>query len=466
MFAPKYCYFLCFFIIVALIIPRPIFAQQIELKDVAHIQLIERWGGASSDQQHFVVINQNNVWKCYRTKLVKGWDPKIKGERLDSSRVFIKEIPVNLLTSLLSALTKPDTGIVDAHFKLSNDSLIKYTDTVHPKLTRKQKTEFVSALKSSNNIHEALVYRSPIFKNADSGRYAINVITNDNKNYVFIAQKNWFVAYPPWQYDGGINYNPDILKSFFEITGNYKEAAGLLKMEYIDIDKYVYRKYFETRFNWELFRAENPELYRLLNNTITPYKYIVDRHKPNQAPDFRQRYYFKSSRLPSYVYVDWSFHEPTAANIRQFKRYEDTLAGIFSKGNFLFRYLKSRKGAKLFIVKGNINGMQTEKKYVRNKLRSYYPPAATYDINHLHFLRVLEADGNLSHWLLFAGKAIILAGYTGEINNDFKVRFTGITPDPNAAGPHKKLQSRCLIFDSSGQYLWGSTDRVFMLAPF
>lgn len=152
--------------------------------------------------------------------------------------------------------------------------------------------------------------------------------------------------------------------------------------------------------------------------------------------------------------------------MRQFKRYEDTLTAIFNKGSFLFDYLKNRKGARLFVVKGGVNGMHSEKKYAYNALKENFKAAEWFDVTRLHFFRVVEADGNMSHWLLFDNQAFVLTGYTGDLNEGYLTRFNGITPDPNSTGSHKRINFRCLIFDNTGKYVWGTLDRVFVSASF
>lgn len=456
--------FLCIFTIAAL--PKVGFAQNIQLSDVTKIRLAEKWGGASIAGNYFEVINKNGIWKSYRTRIVKDWDNRTKGPYQDSSRVFIKNISPKIINELLSILANPDTGGVVAHYNLNSDSLKKYTDTVHPNLTVQQKSEFVKALQNADNIKEALANSIFILKGNNNGLYQISIDTRTHKTHTASTWNDSFLSYLPWLYSGAYNYNPRILDIFFELGGDTKAAAEHTKRFYVNIDKYIYRKYFETRFNWELFQAENPESYRILNNTITPYKFIVDRHKPNHIPDYRQMYIVHSSRLPDYVNIYWDFYRTDVENCRQLKKYEDTLVSLFHKGNFLFDYLKNRKGARLFVVKGSINGMHSEAKYIYNALKANYKAAEWFDVSQLQFFRVLEADGNMSHWLVFGDKATVLMAYTGDLNAGYLTEFNGITSDPNSTGSHKHSNFRCVVFDKTGKHIWGNLDRVFLGAIF
>jgi hypothetical protein len=461
----KNIFLLCIVIIGSILSGRICVAQKIELKDVVKIRLVERWGGASEREKNVEVINKNGIWKSYQTKWVKDCDPKTKGMSIDSSRIFIKNIPNKLLAELLSFIANPDTAIIASHFKLT-DSLVKYTDTIHPSLTRIQKADFVNAIKTPSILHEALVYAMPILKDPDSGHYAISITTKANKNYILKAQKWHFASYLPWVSKSIKDYDPRIQDIFYNLSGDDLEAAEQRSLFYKNIDKVIYRKYFETRFNWELFQKENSESYRILNNSITPKEFIVDRHKPNTMSDYRQTYYFNSSLLPPYVNIYWDFYKTDTVNIRQFKKYEDTLANLFKRKNFLYDYLKNNIGVRAFVVKHSWDGMDETKKIMYNNIRKQFASIAFYDPSQMHFLRVVEADGNLSHWIVFGDKLVVLADYTGDLIGGASTDFKGIIPDPNSRGNHKNLKGVCLVFDNTGKRVGGTTDRVYIGWPF
>ena len=465
MFIKKYPVFLFCFILVGLMLPRAGFAQGIELKDVLKIRLVERWGGASIAGNSFEIINKNGTWKSYRTKVVKGWDSRNKGPYQDSTVVFIKNISPKIIEELLYILANPDTGRVMAHYKLNNDSLKKYTDTIHPSLTTQQKDEFINALQNKNNIREALAKTIFILK-GDNARYEISISTRTHKTHTASTWKDGFLSYLPWLYSGVYNYNPRIQDIFFELDGDTKAAAEETERFYVNIDKFVYRKYFETQFNWELFQAENPESYRILNNTVTPVDFVVLRPVPGHIPDFRESYILHSSRLPAYVNIYWNFSKTDTGNMRCFKRYEDTLAILFNQKSFLFDYMKNIKDGHLSVIKYSQGGMEEAKKIMYNNIKKYFASIEFYDPAHMHFFRVFGENGNLQHWIVFGDKAVVLADYTGELKDGDTTEFKGITPDPNAAGPHKNLKGLCLVFDATGKRLGGTTDRAFIGWPF
>jgi len=466
MFNKKYPVFLFCFILVGLMLPRAGFAQGIELKDVLKIRLVERWGGMSIAEKNFEIVNTRGVWKNYRTKLVKDWDPSTKGTFKDSSRVFVSDISTDLLKKMLSAINIPDTTVVDAHYNLSIDSLIKYTDTVHPNLTSKQKADFVEAVRNKDNIHQALVSLSPAFIDDYKGYYAISITTRNKETFNIRAQKWAYPCYLPWQYNNSKNYNPIIQNILFDIIGGKDEIDKHQQYLSLNIDKYIYRKFLETRFNWELFQTENPESYRILNNTVTPVDFVVLRPVPDHIPDFRESYILHSSRLPAYVNIYWNFSKTDTGNMRCFKRYEDTLAILFNQKSFLFDYMKNIKDGHLSVIKYSQGGMEEAKKIMYNNIKKYFASIEFYDPAHMHFFRVFGENGNLQHWIVFGDKALVLADYTGELKDGDTTEFKGITPDPNAAGPHKNLKGLCLVFDATGKRLGGTTDRAFIGWPF
>jgi hypothetical protein len=431
------------------------FAQDIKLKDLAKIELTTLGGGLSRYNRSIEVINNGHSWNSYQTKLLEGYNRLTKQSFDDTSRTFIKKIPQSTLTELLSLISRPDTAIKLALFNIKINELIKYVDTnyVYHKLRNlklQQRAEFIKALQAKDSLQKMLKQAViPAFLMSDKTYYSIILVDKANKSDTIYASSFAEPYNLPWIIKKEKSYNPKISVIYDFIGGNDKFEQDQKNGLYKNIDWWFYRTYFETKFNWDNLKTEQPKSYTLLNGTLTPVTF-----SRSESGYFG---FFKSSRLPSYLQISFGYMKDSTLASNRYKRFEDTLVGIFRNRSFLFSYLETKPGCKVYVFPGEMG--ESGKAYF-GEIKKYFPAIAGYDYKKTQLFSVVESGGAVSKWIILPDGKVILIKYTGELNYDHDGKFTGIGRD--ASRTYQKQNYVCLVFDSSGNKLDGNNGPVYI----
>lgn len=420
--------------------------SKIKLDQVIKFELYTHDGGLSSDERKLEVTLEHGKWKCHQTKLVS-WKGK------SDSRTFVKEIPAHVLKQLLVIINQQDTGKKVKLFNININDLSNRIDSIKSlqqliaqltpgsppyiktKFKPEQLKEFIEAIKNKDIIAEALEKALTPISIADETSYTITVITKGNYSFTIKAFSLGFSYNLPW-YIGKIkSYDPNTSLIFEYISGNDKYPEREKRYLYDNINRNIYWKYFQTRFNWEDFKNEEPQSYQLLKGTLTPAKFIKFNNSSNVL--------FKSSLLPQYVQIQTFFKKDDKAAIRRYKRFEDTLVTVFKKNNFLFDYLKTRPDAKM-ILQPDLMGNDGQRRF--KDLAKYYHEIEKFNYKDSHSLIIIGADDLISKWIWLPNNTLLLIAYNN--NKLLSIPQKYLIPVKNL---HE--QSVCILFNDSGSVI-------------
>jgi len=228
---------------------------QPRLSDIKKIELVSQFGGPmSGDYKQVELIKENNAWSDYRLRDFWVYDPKTYAHTIDSTRRFLKTIPDEVLSRLLTILAERDTAIHIDSFKINNDDLSLYIDSLnfmkqndYP-LTTAQRTQFVKLL-HTDSIVKKVVYKLLHHKKwDDESGYSILITTFKNQFIWVNAHDFGYPYYLPWYYSNLKLYNPEITLIFEEILDD-PNFAQMQKKNVLPVYRY--------RNLSEIFESEN-----------------------------------------------------------------------------------------------------------------------------------------------------------------------------------------------------------------
>ena len=222
-------------------------AQEVlQLNDIAKITFVVQPGGLTDDYKSLEVVPENNKWNCYQTRLKRS---ALKGFINDSSRKFLREVPVPLLTRLVSAINYPDTVADIKLFKIDNDRLMRTLDSLSA-FSPAQKASVTNRLKSPGMLDKALydIYH-PIFKMMyDRSYLGIIITTKDSKSFEIHTSTFGYSYFEPWNVKRAITFNPD-LSIIYETVMNEEARFDSQKMIYKQLAREIYYQLFGRRAN-------------------------------------------------------------------------------------------------------------------------------------------------------------------------------------------------------------------------
>ncbi len=421
----------------------PCLGQNIKLKDVVRFEFTTKDGGMSNGYRIIEVIpDSNNTWKSYQTHFVGN---NLKGPVNDVRKIFIKDVSGKILDELLKIIAKQDTGINMDLFKISKDELIAKIDTTALCLQPKQKKEFITALGSKTILQKELYKVLHPMPMDDKTALSIAIITKTNVNFKITAETFANLYDLPWHINKIDSYNPDISSIFAFVSGNNKFPVQQRLWLDLDLDKNIYWDYFQTRFNWDNLRADQPEIYSILKDTFKPVLYSEDK--------FGAHIYLKSALLPGYMQIIGDFRKGDTANVRRIKRYEDTILNKVKKGNFILDYLQTRPDAKMILMPER---MGNRGKYIFRDIKKYYPAIDGYDPKQSLLLQIYGNKDIESTWILLPDNTLILTEYFGAPAQDGSFKFMNIDPQLLNEPYNKYINNVCVVFDASGKLIFSN----------
>jgi hypothetical protein len=167
-----------------------------------------------------------------------------------------------------------------------------------------------------------------------------------------------------------------------------------------------------------------------------------------------------SSRLPRYAELQLYFKLDDTATLKQYKRYEDTLALAFAKPNFLFNYLNTRADAKAYFTPGHMGNAGNW--YFRD-IKKSFSGITNYDYKKSQLIEIGGADDLKSKWILFPDNTLLLMNFNGMPLASGGVKFMNI-PSPVLSGLYKyQMNGVCVVIDASGKVVhnYGLADTPF-----
>jgi hypothetical protein len=432
-------------LIAAVLNDNEVLAQKIKLDDVTKIELTTSGSFTQRYYKKVEVVSENNIWNSYQTRHYS--ETYIKPTIKDSSRTLIKSIPAAALDQFLRCISIPDTLIKAGQFHIDTKKLSLYIDTVVPNLQPKQKAEFVRLLKSKAVLQERLQKIIDPFNFDDKTYYEIKVTTKENKK-ISVTAYTYSAKYRlPWTNERWKTYNPTIAELFETIGGNDKFVKTEKVALYKGLIQAIYRKYLEPGLGWETYKKDYPLASSGLSETLTPKRYLK-----HGSGNFTL--YFSSSKLPSYVWMNFRFPETDTLH-NWYATYEQMLVKAYKRGNFLFNLSKKGPDQMTIFSPGELSKPNFD------IIAAQYPDIKKFDIGDI--LSLYRMDGyndmgiteNVSMWLILPNSNSILLTYTGKIIKNRRQQFTDIIKTRN--GDQKNV---CIVFDNSGKQIGGNDDPV------
>lgn len=208
------CRRLLFMAIGLLVFANKGFAQQTYTADnVAKVELLKKAGGLSNELLTVEVVRENNVWNSYQTK-------SVKGHYESSSKIFIKEVPVEQLNHLLAIVAKQDSVKNIAQFGINTSELIQYIDSLDVTISSVSRKRFIEALRNESVVKQAFhSVTKPIILD-DRTHYGIHLMMKDGISITVEAYSFADLYYLPWYIGKTKRYDPAISIIFESIVGN------------------------------------------------------------------------------------------------------------------------------------------------------------------------------------------------------------------------------------------------------
>ena len=381
-------------------------------------------------------------WKCYQAHLTH-LDDKTGKSIEDTTKIFLKNVPVADVSALLNAIASADTSATSRSLRLDSAKMVSQIDSLVPGLTGAHKQQFIKALNDQKNIARAFHDRTYNIDPNSNERYKIIIVTKSDLSITLSSSYTGFYNLP-WQHNNTPLYNREITTAFYTIFNpeyrNYNEInIGP------EILKTIYFK-FSFQFSWEDFKAQYPSSYSILNDTIAPRYFYFNKDKCD--------IWLRSSALPSYTIINTSFAPADTQALRRIKRYEDTLAGFFKKDNFLFSYVLAKHGRYLSFTPGK---NEKYKNKLLRELARLYPEVSAYKYSNAQLLEVSGIEENSSYWLLLPDNKLVLwqvwAKSTGNDTLEFMGRTFANVPEFDGVDDGMALYSFFIIFDASGKII-------------
>lgn len=443
----------------------PCHAQfKIKLDDVVKFDFEMRGGGLSSYRRNLRVSLVNKNWKCVELQPI-GTDGK-NGIMRYAPPFFIKNIPADTLQFLLDRFAIADSTIDIKQFNLDKASIISEFDSlVGVKFKPEQRAELVAAVQSEQRLKRTVNQLLYPREADDKDYYGIDITTKSNITYHVFAYSFGYPYHLPWTVGYIQSYDPEISIVFNQITGHPAFAKVEHKRFQQNIALELYRNELQTRFNFGNLKTDYPASFKILNNTFIPVSFTSEVETKTLSHLSRpiNEYYssvFKSSRLPSYVQMSFSFKLNDTALLKSVKRYEDTLVRCFKKNNFFFDYLKTRYDCKAIFTPAN---MGNRGKWMFRALKTNFPGIDKYDYKKTQLITIVS-PAVIVKWMLLPDNTLILCQYKnadGPASNN--IQFMGLNKLLDDCG-YSGQEEVCLIFNASGKLIhdYGVVERSFI----
>src|SRR6185312_42806 len=215
--------------------------------------------------------------------------------------------------------------------------------------------------------------------------------------------------YLPWRIGSIESYNPDITRIFAFICGYDGFERQQKYWLYRDIAYDTYRRFFNLKFNLEDLRSFYPASYNLINETFTPWRFIIEKNEGIM--------YCWSSRLPRFAQLQLVFPLGDTATVKRYKRYEDTLASVFKKRNFLFDHLSKQASSRVIFTPGRMGDVG---KWYFGDIKKYFSGIENYDYKKSQLIEVGGTNGPASRWLLLPDNTLLLMELRLDDGDDIK----------------------------------------------
>jgi hypothetical protein len=446
-------------IVIASIIGGQLYAQKIELTNLAKIELITAGSWMDGYYQKVEVVFENGAWKSYQTRLASNGNSRGRQIANDSTRTFIKDIPASTVTQFIKLATTPDPIIKDELFNLKTSDLMTQIDSLLAEEERfnrnrlfpsaEWKGQFIKAVSTKSVVSKALFNVLHPLPMDDRSHYYIITTDKFNKTDTVTADANNELYYLPWMIGGKPSYNPNITKLFELMRGNYTFSDKEQKrLNYQILGDLYYYKAFKAKLDWDRFKAEQPELYNQASKTLTPFKF--SRYNEGASTyDMGYTGVFLSTHLPAYIELSCSFAKAYPNLIGFSNALESRVTAWYKKGSFLFDFMKRHPNATMYFSPSIQNELYTA-------MEKRYPALAKIDIEKI---RIFSIAGNKDYpnsslWMLLPDNKLILMKYGGNLSDNYQTKFD-IIPAKRRGLPFTNV---CIVFDKYGKKIGGSEE--------
>lgn len=450
-------------ILITTITGGQVYAQKIEVSNLAKIELITAGSWMDGYYQKVEVVSENGNWKSYQTRLASNGNSRGRQIVNDSIRTFIQDIPASTVTQFIKLATTPDPAIRDSLFNIKTANLITQIDSninwlirqreIKTQPSPKWKDQFVKAVSSKSVVNKALYNLLHPMVMSDRSNYYIIVTDKLNKTDTITANANHELYYLPWRVKGKESYNPNITKLFELMCGNYLFAQKEQRRLHNGIvsELYYYHS-FKALLDWDRFKAEQPELYNQASKTLIPFKFS----KYNEGASTYDMGYtgvFLSTNLPAYIELRFSFAKAYPNLIAFSNAVESRVTAWYKNGSFLFDFMKRHSYATIMF-----SPSVTAERYT--EIVKHYPDISKFERPQIKAFLIAEGQNydNSSLWLLLPDDKIVLIGYNGKLADNYQNKFD-ITPTSRYGQTYKNV---CIVFDKSGKKI-GGTDQPFTI---
>jgi hypothetical protein len=400
-------------IVIASITGGQLYAQRIELNNLAKIELITAGSWMDGYYQKVEVVFENGAWKSYQTRLASNGNSRGRQIANDSTRTFIQDIPSSTVTQFIKFTTTPTPDIRDELFNLKTSILITQIDSLlaeEGRFNRYQffpsaewRSQFIKAVSTKSVVNKALFNVLHPLPMDDRSHYYIITTDKFNKTDTVTADANNELYYLPWMIGGKPSYNPNITKLFELMRGNYTfEDKEQKRLNYQIIAELYYYKWFKAKLDWDRFKAEQPELYNQASKTLTPFKFS----KYNEGASTYDLGYtgvFLSTHLPAYIELRCSFAKAYPNLIGFSNAVESRVTAWYKKGSFLFDFMKRHPNATMYF-----SPILQDELY--SAMVKHYPALAKFDRDKVRAFSIVGNKDypNSSLWILLPDDKLIL----------------------------------------------------------
>jgi hypothetical protein len=216
--------------------------KHIDLKAVQRFELVEGYGGISGGHLEYRVERDNaNSW--ISTRIKDGRDGRVT-ETIPKGQVT-RNIPTNYLIDLLKFFANPVMTKNITQFKISQDTLISYLDSMIVPISAQRKSAIVKDIRNQYNLQKAFELFLEPTKADDKTLYQIKLIMIQGDTIVAKAL-SFSNPYLPWEIDGVRIYDPELTRLYDYLRHNERNEPHrrqyfyrMLTLKFLRLDRLV-----------------------------------------------------------------------------------------------------------------------------------------------------------------------------------------------------------------------------------
>lgn len=446
-------------IMLVLVLPLISNAQMVSINDIKKIDLSERSGGMSGQiQAEFEIINNNDDWKCYQTKLYySGWmlsnarDGKDYTRLNTDERKFVKNISGTSVNNLLQAVARPRPVFKPGYIAFNLNDLEKKIDSVYFKgpnnrFTPRQQQEFIGLLHNKKITDEAVTFMQTNYATDVFSFCSIHIIKKNNDT-LKIESKVQFDYMLPWKVNGVVSYNTGfnsfLINAMADHYGSLKDKLSGRNVFYGIFD-YVESEYARDLFERERIQGISPANLTLLKQHFVIYKASRNNNNDHTLISLSPGY------APKNILINADLNIADAEGINHLIHFsEDTLSQFLKKENFIIKNCRAIRGCQ--VVFGTTLKSSNFRLHTANGMdrTNYLKKYNTADIVSFRVNMPGKMFGN--EWLYLPDGKLVLYGY-------IRTPVTGLAAGKIKISNEWEDRRSFVVFDTLGNVINDFTD--------